>query len=614
MAKKAISKKSAESDIAMAVDPNVPRPRLHKLRVSNFRCIGSTPVEIELDDIVVLVGPNNAGKSSILRAYQVVMLEGDTKGHLTVDDFPGGKIDSEQLPTIELETVVHEGNSPAAKWINTEPVTGESIVKERWVWKQAGKPDRDGWNVEIGDWDSTSFPWGPGNIAQANRPRPHRVGAFEDPTQQAELVLDLLKEAIKARVKEVSKQRAEAEGDEESEYELLLKTARSLQQAIAADATKAVSSVCEDLGSTIAEVFPGYAVTVKAEPEDGLDKSLSLFRAELRMGPKDGHQSAIDRQGSGACRTLLWAALRILGERKHAKNDGSVERPHVLLMDEPELCLHPDAIREACRVLYDLPKRGNWQVMITTHSPVFIDFSRDNTSIVRVERDETGNVEGTTIYRPQRAKLDEDDKAELKLLNLCDPYVAEFFFGGRTIIVEGDTEYTAFRYAISKRAKDFCNVNIVRARGKYPVASLCKILNQFGKRYAVLHDADSPKTTKGKGNSAWTANTRILDATADGRNAGNVRLVASLPDFEGAFSGKKGKDDKPYKALQALREDPKALEMVTELLEALLDFGKPVPDGALEWNELTVLEAKVAKSHGKEALITPSAFVSASPG
>ncbi|MFY0781743.1 hypothetical protein AB1K18_15920 [Peribacillus simplex] len=30
--------------------------------------MGSNPVEIDLDDIVVLVGPNNAGKSSILRS------------------------------------------------------------------------------------------------------------------------------------------------------------------------------------------------------------------------------------------------------------------------------------------------------------------------------------------------------------------------------------------------------------------------------------------------------------------------------------------------------------------------------------------------------------------
>ena len=32
----------------------IPRPRLHKLTVKNFRAIGSEPVTLELDDIVAV--------------------------------------------------------------------------------------------------------------------------------------------------------------------------------------------------------------------------------------------------------------------------------------------------------------------------------------------------------------------------------------------------------------------------------------------------------------------------------------------------------------------------------------------------------------------------------
>ena len=69
-----------------------PRHRLVKLVVKNFRCIGATPVTIDLDDIVVLVGPNNVGKSSVLKAYEVIMSEGSNAGHLSIDDFPSGKV------------------------------------------------------------------------------------------------------------------------------------------------------------------------------------------------------------------------------------------------------------------------------------------------------------------------------------------------------------------------------------------------------------------------------------------------------------------------------------------------------------------------------------------
>ncbi|WP_207952891.1 hypothetical protein [Paenibacillus agricola] len=66
-----------------------------------------------------------------------------------------------------------------------------------------------------------------------------------------------------------------------------------------------------------------------------------------------------------------------------------------------------------------------------SHSPAFIDLTSDNKTIIRVERGIDGQINGTTLYRPEKAKLDDDDKALLKLLNLniCDPYVAEFFFG-----------------------------------------------------------------------------------------------------------------------------------------------------------------------------------------
>lgn len=43
----------------------MPKPRLKKFIVKNFSCIGDTPVEIDLNDIVVLVGANNCKGYSI---------------------------------------------------------------------------------------------------------------------------------------------------------------------------------------------------------------------------------------------------------------------------------------------------------------------------------------------------------------------------------------------------------------------------------------------------------------------------------------------------------------------------------------------------------------------
>lgn len=593
-------KKKRQDEVAQP-PASIRRPRLHKLTVRNFRGIGIEPVTIELDDIVVLVGPNNAGKSSILRAYEVVMEEGSSAGELTLEDFPNGCVTEGASPTIELETVVFDESAPGERWVRTDPSTGEKFVREKWTWDSPGKPKRVGWDVATDDWDALEKPWGAPNVAQAYRPKPHRVTAFDDPATQAAAVAKLLQEVINDRVRKISVRNAELAGESSSsEYEKLLDAVGALRKSIATDATQAVDDVRQELSEAIADVFPGYSVSFDARPEDDVEKCITLFKGAptLKMGITGGFQGGLDHQGSGARRTLLWAALRVLAERPVTSKTAATGRPHILLLDEPELCLHPNAIREACRVLYDLPKSKAWQVMVTTHSPAFVDFSRDNTSVARVERSSNGQVIGTTIFRPSRARLDDDDKVELKLLNLCDPYVAEFFFGGRTVLVEGDTEYTAFRYVASCEGHAYADVHIVRARGKACLVSLCKVLNQFDKGYAVLHDSDRPmvinkRTNTTRKNAAWAVNESINRITETRRKVGQVRLLASVPNFEEAFFGEQGSTDKPFSALAHLKTDDKAYSLIKQVLDALLDTAKPVPNGTVEWGALSDLEASV---------------------
>lgn len=592
-------KKTTNNEQPAAPASQVPRPRLHKLTVSNFRCIGPTPVEIELDDIVVLVGPNNVGKSSILRAYQVAMLHGSDEGILSVDDFPNGKPDPQHLPTIELETVVFEKTAPGERWVRTDPANNEMFVREKWTWVEPGPPKKVGWDVAANNWHPSEGPWGAPNVAQAYRPQPHRVGAFQNPQEQAVEVVKLLSKAITDRAKELSKRRADAEGTNgPTEYEQVLALITKLRVAIADDAKTAVVDIQKQLEMMICEVFPGYAVTFDARPEDGVEDALKLYKPDplLKMGPAGGFHSTLERQGSGTCRTLIWAALRILSERTIGKTQSASDRPHLLLMDEPEICLHPDAIREACRVLYDLPKTKNWQVMVTTHSPVFIDLSRDNTSIIRVERRQDGSILGTTVFRPKKCHLSDDDRARLKMLNLCDPSVAEFFFGGRTIVVEGDTEYTAFTCVRAQEPETFKNIHIVRARGKAPIVSLCKILNHFGSGYSVLHDSDRPQVTTRKTkrittNPAWALNQSILDAIKEAPDSGKIRLVASVPNFEEAFFGEEAEDEKPYSALEKMKKDGAAFGRIRSLLAALVEPTKTLPTGAIAWSSIENLHA-----------------------
>jgi len=584
------TKKIAEPAVGLVSDnPEVPKPRLTKLLIKNFRCIGSTPVNIDLDEIVVLVGANNVGKSSILKAYEVAMSQGSAKANLKLDDFPNNKIDPDNLPEIELHTIVYD-NSPGEQWITNLP-NGERLVKERWTWKSEGAPTRQGWNAQENNW-SDQVPWGAPNVANSRRPEPHRVDAFDSPEVQADEIKKLLMNALNERVKNLKTANQE---EEENEYHKLLGKVKELQKKIVQEAQGQIDEVNSELSDLINKVFPNYKIDFDAKPEDNLDKTINLFKSDpqLLMGPEGGYFGSVEKQGSGARRTLLWTALKFISENNQKGKDLATVRPHLLLIDEPEICLHPNAIRDACNVLYDLPTSGNWQVMVTTHSPVFIDFSRDNTTIVRVERKENGTIQGTTVFRPNKVQLGEADKQNLKLLNHCDPYVAEFFFGGKVIIVEGDTEYTAFNYVKSTKPDLYKDVHIIRARGKATIVSLVKILNHFGSSYSVLHDSDKPLTAAGNGNPAWGNNPNILAAVNSKPIGAETRLLASLPNFEEAYFGEEIKTEKPYNALRTIANDNNKFEKIEKLLKALIDRTSELPENCVEWTSIEDLEEKL---------------------
>jgi len=591
-AKKAARKVAINTDSVPETREN--RARLHRLIVKNFRCIGSSPVEIELDDIVILVGANNAGKSSILKAYEVIMSSGK-QGELAIEDFPGRLVDPQNLPEIELHTVVTV-NRPGAEWVDAS-----GLVKERWTWSEPGKPERFGYLHAEGRWatgaDGEKGPWGA--VAQSRRPQVHRIDAFALPDDRAKEIIGLLEQMVKERL--AAEQSATTGEDSPNDYQRLLQAVGELQRRVAEDAREGIQEVEAEFSRQISKVFPGYVVEFDAQPESALDKALNFFKggSQLLIGPSSGYKSGIERQGGGACRTLLWTALRLLKDRSSSREGA----PQVLLLDEPEICLHPDAVRGACEVLYALPgETGNWQVMATTHSPCFIDFERPHTKIARVSRDAGGLVVGTTIFRPRSDLFTEEEKEALKLSNLCDPYLAEFFFGGRTILVEGDTEHAAFSHIMSQHPDEFGNLHIVRARGKAALSGLSKILNQFGKPYAVLHDSDRPTCLRRDGtpmrNGAWTYNETIR-ATVNSAPAGvRARLFASLPNFEEAYLGYIARGEKPFSAVARLRTDEPAAARVKALLTALVSDTEPAPAGAIEWTSLDQLEAALPVIHG----------------
>lgn len=592
-------------------------PKINKLIIKNFGCIGDNEVSVDINKIVVIVGANNAGKSTILRAFEVVT----DSLRLDLDDFHGKVVIADKTPIIEVHSIVVEENKPGDEWC--EKISDTSwLVKEKWCWVSPNvEPKRIGFNVLTNKWsedkDKEKKPWGLDNVAKSKRPKPHRVNTFDAPAVQAKAIISLLKSYLEEKIKSLKSD----ETAEKTRYSILVESLNELRKDSKLSQTDSIEQIQKEANEILEKIFPSYGLRI-SNPELNDEIKIDFLGEDfgLEMGVNGENFFPLEKQGSGTQRTALWTILKLLADRglkAKAATKGQLFEPlgqnksHILLIDEPEVSLHPAAVSAARDVLYSLPNNENWQVMLTTHSPHFIDLSKDHTTIIRAEKDAHNNVVATTLYNPEKVKLSDDDKENLKLLNLFDSHISDAFFGGKIMVVEGDTEYSAFHHIINNELaagnKKYSDIHIIRARGKVTVSSMMKVLNHFKANYYVLHDTDKQKTiskTKDKkrstetetvykiieiANPAWTNNSKISNEFSN-----NVKVFASIINFEEAYFSEVVNSDKPENCINNLKTNPDLYSTVKQLLDSILEIENvPLPPGAIQWKTIEELDSAV---------------------
>ncbi|ECW2502817.1 ATP-dependent endonuclease, partial [Salmonella enterica] len=176
------------------------------------------------------------------------------------------------------------------------------------------------------------------------------------------------------------------------------------------------------------------------------------------------------------------------------------------------------------------------------------------------------------------------------------------FFGGKVLLVEGDTEYSAFGKII-KDAKnngedDFNDLLIVRCGGKVQVAMFMKILNHFNKKYCVLHDIDAKqilknrwikneqgvkeKTLRVEANPAWSNNEKINAEMTEFSD-----VYASVINFETAYFDHGNDSGKPENAINMLKNTD-VYEVVKNLLLGIVNADENLlPENTIRWTEVS---------------------------
>ncbi len=225
-----------------------------------------------------------------------------------------------------------------------------------------------------------------------------------------------------------------------------------------------------------------------------------VLKVNTNIWVDDGKRTDIGRKGHGLQRSMIFALIKswatfLKAERIEKVDDGSDENAKpkrrasestYFFFEEPELFLHPQAQKELYASLKELSK-ADYQVILCTHSSSFIDLE-DYKSIAIVNKSDS--LVGTKIKQYTSELFEADEKTNFNLIYWLNPERSELFFATKVILVEGPTDKTI----IPKLAKQLhvfrFDYSIIECGGKDNLKLYIKLLNNFSIPYIAVYDKD----------------------------------------------------------------------------------------------------------------------------
>ena len=226
----------------------------------------------------------------------------------------------------------------------------------------------------------------------------------------------------------------------------------------------------------------------------------------------------------------------------------------VLLVEEPELFLRPQAQRYLHRLLRGFADQGN-QVLYSTHEPAFLNVGRLD-ELALLERTAR---HGTRIVQPEPLPAD----ASFRALSEVDAERGELLLARAVLLVEGRTEKLAFPFIFRALGYDVDReaVTIVDCGGKPNMRIFVRICQTARIPFLAVHDSDARPHRK-PGRHAEGLNAEIAEL------AGSGHVVMLSPDFEAAahLHGHRHKPARAWQRFSAVEPDqvPAVLRRVVE--------------------------------------------------
>lgn len=389
-------------------------PRITALEIQNYRSIGDIiRVEVPEGQPIVLVGENNSGKSNVIRALDLV-LGARWPGNHDPEDHEFHLRDRTREISIAVEFATGDrfgGTYTDMLWQYDETGPGDPV-------DYGVAPSRRGRDMD----------WVNGDdrdecvcmVVEADRNLDYHLSYRSKYTLLSKLMHSFHKELTEDQ--ETKEELEELFGEIKDRFENITQFS--------------------DFSDTLSEQLINLTgnMTHSLEVDFQAYNPTNFFRALRLQAAEQGEPRTLEELGTGEKQVLALSFAYAYATAFH----GGI----ILVIEEPEAHLHPLAQRWLADRINELCE-GGLQVVLTTHSPNFIDLlNLEGMVLVRKPDDATRVVQRTTEELVQHCQQTGAEQADPT--NILPFYAAqatneilEGFFAKAVVLVEGDTEALA---------------------------------------------------------------------------------------------------------------------------------------------------------------------------